>query len=131
MLTQFLLTAATTTANNGQSSLDNVYYILASIALIGGFLEGMRRFLAKQRSKWTEEGKNKADQSRITQENTTQLRANTDAIAKLTDANSHLATQMTEFITSVHSELNGLGKRITRLEFSQARRPSPNGDEEA
>jgi hypothetical protein len=95
--------------SSASTGLDNFYYILASIALVGGFLEGMRRFLIKQRKKWVDEGKAKAETLQAQKDNSMQLKANTEAIAALTK-------QMGEFIANVHSELNGLGKRIARLE---------------
>jgi len=95
--------------------VDTVYYVLASVALIGGFLLWVWRYLLRQRSKWIDEGTAKAESNRLQKENSEQLAANTAAIAALT-------RQMSEFITSVHSELNGLGKRVTRLEFFHARK---------
>lgn len=118
MLTFFL--AVPEPPPGGGGPVDTVYYVLASVALVGGFLLWLWRFLVKQRSKWIDEGSAKAEQIRVQKENSAQLAANTEAIAGLT-------RQMADFITSVHSELNGLGKRVTRLEFFHARREGGSG----
>jgi len=106
---------------SGGGPVDTVYYVLASVALIGGFLLWVWRYLLRQRAKWIDEGTAKAEQIRVQRENSAQLQANTAAIAALT-------SQMSDFITSVHSELNGLGKRVTRLEFFHARKEANGPD---
>ena len=116
MLTVLALLQATEPPHPTGTSIDSLYYVLASIALVLGFIEGMRRFLMRQRGKWVDEGKAKAEAIRVQRENSEQLKANTDAIAKLTATQSTLSVQLTEFVASVHAELNGLGKRISRLE---------------
>lgn len=122
MLTMAMLVHILSEAPTGGSpSLDNVYYILACIALIIGFVEGLRRFLLRQRKKWIDEGKEKERAIRAQEDNSTKLDANTEAIGKLT-------VQMTEFMTSVHSELTnvrsglkGLGDRVLELEHFNKR----------
>jgi hypothetical protein len=103
------------------TSVDTIYYVLASVALVAGFFEGMRRFLSRQRKKWVDE----AEAVRAARENSERLAANTEAIARLTDTQAKLGVQMSDFIAGVHTELNGLGKRVTRLEFFQSRRNHP------
>jgi len=115
VLITLLTDSASSTANTG---LDTLYYVFASLALLIGFLGGMWKFLSHQRGKWIQQGSEKAEAIRAQKENSEQLKANTEAVARLT-------AQMSEFITNVHNELNGLGKRISRLEVLQSRHDKP------
>lgn len=116
-----VLAAVPEPPQGGGGPIDTLYYVLASVTLIGGFLLWVWRYLLRQRSKWIDEGTAKAEQTRAQRENSAQLAANTEAIAGLT-------RQMSDFITGVHAELNGLGKRVTRLEFFHARKEANGPD---
>lgn len=93
------------------SSTELVYYIIATIGLVAGGLIAAWRFISRQRSKWTEEGEQRARQVQVTEENSARLERNTDAISRLT-------SRLEDFVASVTRELNGLSTRVTRLEDS-------------
>jgi uncharacterized protein HemX len=101
--------AQTTPESGGSSSLITLYYIAGVVVAMLGLMEGGRRFFIRQRQKWTEEGETRAKQSAAIEENTKKMQQNTDAIGKLT-------LQLTNFVASVTTQMNGLGNRISRLE---------------
>lgn len=113
MLTAIILAATTSPPD------ETVYYILGSIALICGGALGLWRFLVRQRKRWIDEGQEKQAAVQAQKENSAQLKANTEAIAKLT-------MQMTDFMATMHNELSGLGRRVTHLEFITGKKGAGN-----
>jgi uncharacterized protein HemX len=85
------------------------YYIIASIATAIGVVYGAIRFYNRQREHWTDEGRQRAEQSALVEQNSRKLQENTSA----TDA---LTRELREFVLSVRMELNGHEGRIMRLE---------------
>lgn len=113
-----MLTAALFVAAQAASaSPETLYYTLGVIVTVSGALLALWRFMMRQRKKWIDEGAAKAEAVQAQKDNTAQMKANTDAIHRLTLSQNEMAGKLTDFITSVHSELNGLGKRVSRLEF--------------
>jgi hypothetical protein len=118
MLVHLFLAAAS--GNSAAAGATILNYILGSIAIIVAGMIGIWHVFARQRKKWVDEGSASASALKAQIDNTNLLKQNTEAIARLNETQMKLSVQLGEFTTSVHTELNGLGKRITRLEFFSA-----------
>lgn len=105
----FFLAASDPSGSALSNSTVLVYYIIGILAIIFGAIAGGYKIYQKQKRHWTDEGITRATQSRAIEENNNQLRENTEAIGKLTQ-------NLSDFVTKVNSDLNGLGHRIRRLE---------------
>jgi uncharacterized protein HemX len=103
-------------ANPGNDIL-TFYYLVGAIATALGVAYGVLRFYARQRDRWTQEGKQRAEQAAAVEANSEKLEENTKAIAVLTQ-------KLDDFIGSVRTELNGLGHRVNRLEDYRGEPPA-------
>jgi uncharacterized protein HemX len=126
MLTTILaahMFVAQTTTGNSNNTIITVVYILTGISLLVGFAVGTYKYVQRQKKKWTEEGETRAKQAQAMEENTEQMKKNTEAI-------DNLSGKFGEFATTIRHELNGLGDRIVRLETwrKHSEKTDKNGD---
>ncbi len=94
------------------SGIEVAYYVIASVIAIGTVAIGGGRLMLWLKRRWTQEGEQRAESSRVVAENTEAAKANTEAVAAL-------SAKLEGFATSVRSDLNGHEQRITRLELGQ------------
>jgi len=104
-----LLTASAASPGTG---IEAAYYVIASVIAIGGIAIGGAKLLLWLRGRWTREGQQRAESSRVIEENTVAAKANTEAIADLSG-------KLEGFAAGVRSDLNGHEQRITRLELDR------------
>ena len=62
----------------GDSTLVTVVYVLTAISLIVGFIIGTYKYVQTQKKKWTEEGTTRAKQAQVVEENSKELKQNTE-----------------------------------------------------
>lgn len=96
----------------GPGGIEVAYYVIASVIAIGTVAIGGGRLMVWLKGRWTQEGQQRAESTRIIAENTRAAMANTEAIAGL-------SVKLAEFATSVRSDISGHEHRITRLEMGQ------------
>lgn len=112
MLTALVLThvvLATTSGGGFANGTVTLYYIIGILAALGGIVIGGWKIYGRQKLKWTEEGITRQRQSQVTEENSHQLKENTNAI-------EGLSAKMESFITVATANMNGMGHRLDRLE---------------
>jgi hypothetical protein len=104
-------------AGSAGSGVEVAYYVIASVIALGGVFFGAVKLLFWLKRRWTQEGEQRAESSRVIEANTKAAQANTDAI-------SHLTEKFDGFASSVQGQLNGHDSRITRLEIQQGIGPN-------
>lgn len=113
MLTALVLTHIILASGSGGGGFANstvtIYYIIGILAALGGIVIGGWKIYGRQKLKWTEEGITRQRQAQITEENSTVLKANTNAI-------EGLSAKMEGFISVATANMNGMSHRIERLE---------------
>lgn len=121
-----MLSAAT--ASSSATGIELLYYVVASVIAVGGVVIGGARLLLWLRSRWTKEGEQRAASAQVIEANTKAAEDNTKAIGDLGKKLDKFADRVDADFAAVHSELNGHGARITRVELQQGLGPAgPNG----